>query len=467
MEPLAPGDAESRDVLDVFCYLACMGPDAFERPRAADLLGLVTPDKAKTIASLVDTDSRQAASRRVGGLLADRLCARGAGSGRAVGAVLPSLLDADVEAGFSVLKALAAAAPPSVARDLSDMLLALTVAEAGAACRSLGADSGSAGQAAGPVARLRYLVSVLAALDLDAPGRARLFLALSQTLENAEILRAVVLTAIFPARSDEATAVLTEGNEDAVRAVLEGAASRPRGKAEFYEACKAVMSLGVRRGLPALARVYRLLSARAGAGNLRAMSSMVRAAVLLALEEAAASRRGLASQLPEGAEPWTLHLLALVAPGLKEPGRSAVCEFLMDEAAARLRSCAVDDGDADAFVQAVVAAAVLHADPTSMGAKARRMVMDAAAALHVRAQAWGAGAATVAGAATTDDSARVFRKVVGAIASEFRRRDALASSLAPVMPFVDGFAPGRPPVTGTGLEQAWAPSPMSVPSPAP
>jgi hypothetical protein len=435
---------DPREVTEVFTWLACLGAEAFEPGTARALVASRSaPGRESIVDTLLDPLCRDAVSRDIGARLADGATERG------LSALLPCLLAADTEVGFTVLRHLAVATPRPRAADLSEMLLSLTVAEGLAAQRSVGSGNDrEAVRPLRPLARLRYLVGVMAALDLDAAARSRLFLALSQTLDDADVMHAMVLTSLFPAGTDEGVAVLLDGNDDAVRAVLEGAAARPRGKSEFYTACKAVMALGLRQGLPVLARVYRQIASGAAADrtNLRAMASMVRASVLLAVESATGSRKGLATALPEEADTWTLHLLTLVAPGVKEPERSALCAWLVGQAGVRLRTGRLAEDEADVMVEVVVGASVLHGRPDEMGAEVRRTVLEAMGSLHVRLQ-------TLAGPTADDlESARVFCKTVGAIGAEFRRRQPLASSLTAVMPMVSDLDQRRV----TGQQAAWA-----------
>lgn len=413
---------ESTDLLDIYCYLACMGPEAFSRSNCAQHLGLLRAHSARAAEAILDETARQETSRRLAGLLAERLSR--VGSGRAVGPLLAALVDSDVEAGFTVLKELAAAAPAPIATDLSDVLLSLLIAE-GRACPA--AES----------RRVVYLLSVLAELALSSEGRARAFLALTQNLQDRNALYMLLPSRLYPARPEEGATVLTDGNDDAVEAVLLGATVRPRGKAEFHETCKFVMAQGA--GLSVLGRVHRILTRRLKPQDARSLSATVRAVVLGWLE----GTRRVIAHLPEEADTWTLNLLAMVVSGLKEPSRSLACEYVLKGASALLKSNALSGGnailedDALAFVQAVVTAAAVHSTPEVASAMARRMVMDAAAAMHVRAP--------------DHKAARAFGKMVLSMQSEFRRRAPLSSALTPVMPFLTAFVPDQAQANGSDV----------------
>ena len=436
-------ESRARDLVEVFGYLACLGPEAFEPDTARSLIAAHSGGKrAELVAEILHPEQRDAVSRELGALLADRLVNRGPEGSRGIATLLPCFLAVDAEIGFGVLRYLALALSRVHAPDMAEVVLSLTIAEGQIARGAMKRpeDDADVSRSLKSLGRLRYLVSVMAALDLDPTGRARLFLALSQSLEDLEVMRAMVLTSLFPAGSAEGMAVLTSGNDDALRALLEGSASRPKGKSEFYAACKATMDLGLAQGLPTLGRVYRLLSGPPeqgsngpGLANLRAMASMVRAPVLLAVEAAATTRRGLVTQLPESPDVWTLHLLALIAPGVKEPNRSSLCEYLVDRGGMVLRTGRLDDAAGDALVQVLVGASVLHARPESMGSEVRRTILDAMGAMHVRLQ-------SSSGPSEDDlDAARTFQRAVAAVGHEFRRRQALASSLAQVLPLVAGL----------------------------
>lgn len=426
---------EARDMLEIYCYLACMGPDAFEREKAVELVTAHSgPDRALMVGTLLDPGRREARSRELGHLLAENLSNRERDTGNVVSALLPALVSADTGNGFTVLKNLAAASSHAVADAFSEVLLSLTVADSSAIHADRPTFLEGEEDKSRAMDRLRYLVEVITSLNLDAPARTRLFLALSQTLEDGELIRDIVLTSIFPSGSSESTSVFLEGNDKALKAVLNGAASRPNGKAEFYGACRAVMEMGFDRGLPALARVYRLLTGPES--GLRAMSSMVRAAVLLSLESASGRIKDISTLLPETPDLASLDLLTVVAPGIKEPHRSMLCDYLIMGSGQILQQGRVTADDHETFSQVVIGASVLHNDSERAGAQVRKMFLDTAGNLHVRLQA-SSGKSAEGDAAC--DSIHPFRRIVEIVSGEFRRRESLSTCLTNVMPLLSGF----------------------------
>ncbi len=417
---------EARDVLDTYCFLACMGPEWLDPDRAArSVRSCGDPDRVPWLGRLLDPSERPARSREIGCLLAETLAGRGRETASALASLLPALERADTGAGFTVLRHLAAAASPVLAEELSEVLLSMVVAEATG-------NGDPEHDRTRRVERLRYLLSVLARLSLAPASRSRLFLALSQTLEAGEAVRDVVLSSLFPSGGDEGLAVLAQGGERALRAVIAGAAARPNGKSEFYATCRSVMDMGLHQGLPVLGRVYRLLDL--GDGGHRALAAMVRASLLLAMERAIVNGTKVRRLLPETPDLPCLDLLTVVTPGVAEPARTEVCEYLLEGAGRILRGLGVTRDDCDSFVQVVVGAVVLHREPDRAGAEVRKMILDTAGVLHVRAQT-GLGAL---------DAVEPFRTVVGLLAAEFRRRQALTTCLAPVLPLVTDFAPPDP-----------------------
>ncbi len=422
---------EARDLVEVYCFLACMGPEWLDLERAARHITRVHPqtgvedgpiqgeDTTRVLASLLDPAQRPARSREVGCLLAETLACRGRETATVLASLLPALSQADLKAGFTVLRHLAAAASPSLAEEMADILLSMIVAEQARHKRG-GEDDHER------LARLRYLLSVMTRLSLAPASRSRLFLALSQSLEPGDALRDVLLGSLFPSGAEEAMTVVTQGGERALKAVIAGAAARPNGKSEFYATCRTIMDLGLRQGLPVLARVYRLLDFRDG-GH-RALASMVRASLLLAVERAAVRGDKVRRLLPDNPDLPCLDLLTVIAPGVAEPARTEVCDYLIEGAGRIIRSLRLAQDDCDTFVQVLVGAVVLHRDPVRAGSEVRRMVLDAAGTLHVRAQ-YG------------PEAVGPFQTVVRRLAAEFRRRQALAACLAPVLPLVADFAP--------------------------
>lgn len=417
---------EARDLLEIYCFLACMGPESLDPDRAArSIRSHQGPDRVRWLGRLLDPSERPARSREIGCLLAETLAGRGRETASVLASLLPALVRADTAAGFTVLRHVAAAASPALAEELSEVLLSMVVAE------SIGDGDPERGRT-DRVERLRYLLSVLTRLSLAPASRSRLFLALSQTLDAGEAVRDVILGSLFPSGVDEGLAVVAQGGERALRAVIAGAAARPNGKSEFYATCRSVMDMGLHQGLPVLGRVYRLLDLRDG-GH-RALAAMVRASLLLAVERAVVNGTKVRRLLPDTPDLSCLDLLTVVTPGIAEPARTEVCDYLIEGAGRILRGLGVTRDDCDSFVQVVVGAVVLHREPDRAGAEVRKMILDTAGVLHVRAQT-GLGAL---------DAVEPFQTVVSLLAAEFRRRQALTTCLAPVLPLVADFAPPDP-----------------------
>ncbi len=399
----------------MFAYLACMGPSAFEPATARRLVGGGTADPAHlpSVDRVTDGANRVAVSQEVGLVLADVLSGRAQATSLDLGAILPALVNADIAHGFTVLRDLATAATPALAEPLGDILLNLVVST-----RHDPAGNGD-GQA-----RQAYLIEAVTTLPLDSLARTRMFLALSQTLTSPDLVDAVVMSNLFPGQPEDAIAILSEGNDDALRTLLHGALVREDGRDLFFAACKAAVDLGPARGIPLLARLDPLL--HEDETGLRALESTVRATVLGAVERALARSRQEPTWLPIDPDASTLRLLSIVSPGLKEPGRTTVCEWILDRAADRMRH----ETETAALVEALVGAALMHETPTAAGTKVRKALLEAAGTLRIRIVA--------VGTPTAEDfaRARAFERFAGLLGNEFRRRRPLAAVLEGVLPYL-------------------------------
>ena len=440
MAPRVPVLPEGRrvdlhDLLEIHAFLACQGPGVFQ-PATAWFRLMPDPDHGALVDWLLDPAHRDDASVLLGDQLASSLSVRGRDAVSALGGLVLPLVAVDAALGFQVTRCAAAAMPASVAAGFGECLQTLALAEGG-----MDEDAEESDNLARRD-RLGCLLEALAALELPAEARARRFLALSQTLPSALVRDLVVPTALFPATPVEGATVLAEGNDAALRALLHGATTRPRGRAEFFEACKVALEPSLEAGQLVLGRVTRLLAA--GDASARALESLVRAALLPVLERCAAKGAGPAGRVPPEADTWTLRLLAVVAPGLPEPHRSALCDVVVTRAGDLLRAGRVGTVDADAFVEALVNAAVLHADPDRPAAEVRRMLLDAAGALRLQLFASERPAESVF------DVSMAFEHVVAGLGAEFRRRRTLALSLGGILPIVaDLSAPGNLAQAGT------------------
>lgn len=412
-------DATAQETLEVFAFLACMGPQAFDPERA---LRMVCPPGADAgrvacVARITAVETREVVSWEVGSLLAEVLSHRARVSSLDLGEILPAILDADVGRGYEVLRNLAQAAPPALALSLGDILLNLALAS-----RPEGPANGDG------LTRLRILIEALALLPVVRRERTRLFLALSQTLRCDEAIDGVIASDLFPAHPEDVLQVLMEGNDDALRTLVRGVLAREGGRDEFMEACKAAMQLEPGTGIPLLARLDPLL--HESEPGMRALESMVRGAVLARVERSLARSRHVALWMPSEPDARMLRLLSRVVSGLKEPGRTVACDWILERAAAHpLR----DDHQSDAtgaLVEVIVGAALMHSDPPGAGARVRQFLLKEAASLRVRVLA-------VQTPTQEDlDRARAFERFAALLGSEFRRRRPLASALERILPHV-------------------------------
>ena len=192
------------------------------------------------------------------------------------------------------------------------------------------------------------------------------------------------------------------------------------------------MGIGLSDGLPLLARLYRIVCH--GSARLSPLASLVRASLLLALERSA-SHAPEGEVLPAKPDVWCIHLLTMVAPGLREATRQSLCAYLADCVEAALPDAIRDPAAADVLVQATVSLSVLFRSPADIGDRIRRAVLQTSGTLHARLQATAMPAEADLAAAAT------FRRMVVDLDAEFRRRDALRSCLTAVVPLVfEGFA---------------------------
>lgn len=413
--PAAGGNASPQQTLELYAYLACMGPDAFDPSTARRLVcgPMSRPAHRAAVDRLTDVVNRDSVSREVGLALAGVLSQRARVSSLELGGILPRMLSVDLARGFAVLHELAVAATPALAEPLGDILMNLAF--------SAQPDPATNGDGR---TRQAFLIETLTTLPLDAPARTRMFLALSQTLRAPDLIRDILSSSLFPAEPEDALAVLAEGNDDALRTLLQGALVRDDGREAFLAACKAAVEPGPARGIPLLARLDPLL--HAGEAGLRTLESAVRATVLGAVERALARDRQVSAWMPDDPDPNTLRLMALVSPGLQEPGRTLVCDWILDRAAARMRH---ESGYA-ALVEALVGAASMHERPTAAGIRVRKALLEAAGALRIRIVAVGTPA--------PEDlaRARAFEQFAGRIGTEFRRRRPLAGALEGALPYL-------------------------------
>ncbi len=425
---------DPRDLLEMHAWLACLGTESFQ-PAVAWIRLMPDPERGETLDWLLDPANRSAASQAIGTQLSASLVARGRTAQSPLLGLLPGLVAVDAYVGFDVLRQTALAMPASSARDFGEALMTLALAEGAALTKSCEDDP----QALAHRDRLGCLIESLAELDQVSEARARLFLALSQTLAPSLVRSLIVPTKLFPSLAQEGGTVLTEGSDDAVRAMLHGASTRARGRAEFFESCRHVMDTGLDTGLLVLGRISRLLDG--SDRSLRALESLVRAAALTALERCAQKGPGLAKRIPANSDIWTLRLLAVLAPAIPEPGRTVLCDIMIARAGVLLRAMQVGTVDADAFVETVVGSSVLHSSPEIPSAEVRRMLLDVAGQLRV--QLFSAERPPEA----LFDISMAFERIAISLGNEFRRRQSLASALSSVLPIVSDLSNPREALT--------------------
>lgn len=407
---------EALDMLEVYCFLACLGPQWLEKENAAKKVHF-SQDGA-VLDLLLEPSNRQAVSKVLATLFARSLHAKGREGAWCLVSLLPALVDADVFAGFSVLSNLASGLGPTLAEELANTVLSMIVAE-----------NDGIGRGRRPAReanrRIRYLVSILTQLDLSRESRTKLFLALSQILQDDTALRSVVLSPLFPAKPEDGREVLIFGSEKAVRLFIRGAILRPHGKSEFYNLCKVTADLELAQGLDIFGKVYALLDM--SDGGERGLAAIVRGWLLLALENQARDGQ-LLRVLPPTVQPRSLSLLAIVAAGLKEPMRTQLCNYLIETAGSCLSSLNFLPDEWEYLAQVLITAVVLHFEPARAGARVRQILLDTAGALRVRSILNAAQNLRVA-----------FSALVQNLHTEFRRRERLACCLEPVLPFLREF----------------------------
>lgn len=420
--------ADAQELLETFCYLACLGPDAFRKERIAEVVGLAAvPDRQALVENLANPDLRLSASLAVGRRLAAVLETRGRPATFDLGGMYPALVQIDVALGFRSLVALARFAGTELSCHLADPLLALALSEA---------DSGGAG-GTDASSRFRYLVEVLGSLDSDRDERTRLFLALAQTLKDPERRQDILVSNLFPGTPEAVGAVLRDGNNDALLAVLEGAATRSSGRTEFLDGCRTLLDADLAVALPIMGRLDHLLRLPVSNGHepgYRPLVSALRAAVLVAIERDPGGSPGLVKRLAAVDDVPTLRLLSIVTPGIAEPMRSSICESLLCAGSGILRSGNVADGNSLALVEVLVSATVLHRDPVKAGATVRKALVETAGLLRVQLQA------RVPPDPACTDAARIFEGIALGVAAEFRRRNALTTCLIGALPLISDLS---------------------------
>lgn len=405
-------DLAGREILDVFTYLACLGPKYFEYQVACKLLCREDDpsfdSKKATVAHIVSIENRDLVSWEVGSLLAGVLSEREHVPTRELGEILSCFLQLDLERGFETVVNLARYASPDLALNLGAILLNIVLA---ASLDDI--DNSTAND---------MVIKALAQLDIPANERTRLFLALSQTLTSQQALETTLESDLFPQTDDDVIQVLNEGNDLALTALVRGILQMDGAREHFMGICKTVMELEPSTGIPLLARLTPILSA--SEPGILALEATVRGAVLHKVELMFKRSKDVNSWMPKEPDVTVLLLMSLISPGLNEPDRTNLCEWVLDHSMAhtsRLQNGAT-------LIEAIVGAALMHSDPQRVGVIVRRGLLDIAASLRVRVMA-------VDSPSEEDwDRVRRFERFSAQLGSEFRRRRPLADLLERIMP---------------------------------
>ena len=406
--------AADRDLLELYMYLCCLGPEVFSYERATRL---PLPEKYRGfLEQIVLKESKCEVSRKVGLLLSASLALKNKDAHRALGEIAALLLDVDVKCGYDVLKHMCASLPEHISGSCGEVLLSLAISIEKAL--RLGK------QNCEDVSKLRYLICCLSSLKLEPKARSRLFLALVQSLETQDVFQDIILTSLYPDAAQEALGCLLSGNGKVASLLLRGAKMRPNGKSEFYSVCKAVMEVAPAKGLCLLGRMYHSLVS--GDGEVRALQSFIRASVFIGIEKLIAERRDFQEVFGKDLPLPALALLTVVLPGMQEPHKSAMCEFVLSSVFDRLKSQELVVDDVQMYATTIIGATVNHCDPNKAGGMVRKGFMDANGQIHVRLES-----STEFGAPRTQYG--VFLRILQEVTREFRRRNSTAKTLEPIV----------------------------------
>lgn len=407
----------AQDLLDLYCYVVCLGPPHF----SPDLRKHVqsSSEALDALERLLDPSHRHEVSREIGRLLAKRFSRLDGLNHLYI--FIPRIIEMDLKFGFAVAKSFVSSCPPSITKDVADTLLSLLAAKT----------RRPQGNGESNIKQIRYILSLMTFLHLDAEERTRLYLALTQLLEGHDAFLEVIADSLFPSSPKEALSVFLQGRDCTLRFFLAQIARRPTGKAEFFAACRGLTDLGLHTGLSVLARVYKILNQ--AEGPQRALAPIVRATLLLSIEATLAKGSRLSLLLPNPCDLAAAYLLALVAPGIPEPHRSELCDFLLDQAGHAFRSLSISTSDVEPFTEVVTAAAILHQDQGKAQKEVIRLILEAAGALHVRLQN--------RRHEDPDAPLTAFRKVLSRLFYEFRGRPAFSLCLSKVIGALGDLAP--------------------------
>jgi hypothetical protein len=404
-------------MLDLYLYLCCLGPDVFSHEK---VMRLPLPEKYRALLEeIVREETKGELSRKVGLLLSASLALKGSDARFALAEIGPFILNVDVRCNYDVLKHMCASLPEHVSARCGEVLLSLAIAtEKGL---RLGRNSPE------EILKLRHLVCALSCLKLEAKARSRLFLALVQNIETCEVFQDILLTTLYPDAPQEALECLLLGNNKVASVFMGGARQRPNGKSEFYAVCKAVMEVAPVQGLSVLGRMYYSLAR--GDGEARGLQAMIRASVFIGIEKVIKNGQDFQEVFGNACPLPALALLTVVLPGIQEPQKTAICEYVLSRVFDSLRSEEIVSDDIHTFAMTIIAATVNHSDPNKAGVIVRGGIMDANGRLQVRLQD-----------GTGSDESRlqhhVFLRIVEEVTRELTRRASTAGILEPIMPIL-------------------------------
>jgi|GEM_PF-4766480 len=406
-----------RDLVDLYLYLCCLGPDVFSPERARRL-----PLPAKyheLLEHIIRQETKGEVSRKVGLLLSASLAMKGDDARFALGEIAPYILTVDVQCGYDVLRHMCASLPEYASAKCGEVLLSLAIAiEKGI---KLGRKSQE------EISKLRHLICAVSCLRLDAKARSRLFLALVQNFETCEVFQDILLTSIYPETAKEALDCLLSGNNKVASVLMGGAKQRPNGKSEFYAVCKAVMEVAPMEGLSVLGRMYQSLGK--GGGEARALQAMIRASVYIGMEKVIKNGLDFQEVFGKPCPLPALALLSVVLPGIQEPHKTALCEYVLSTVFDLLKAEDLASDDIQTYATTIIAGTVNHSDTNRAGAMVREGIMDANGRFQVRLLSEG-----------DSEQARtryhVFLRVVEEVAKELTRRASTASVLEPIVPIL-------------------------------
>lgn len=416
-------DIDLNDLTEIYCSLACLGANSFSKL----IIGAAFTTKSENTKDMIieilsDKRARKMASKVMGETLAEKLVRKGEDISLAFGSILESLLDSDIQNGFLVLPNLCETIPPEYASTVANVFVAYI------SSRFRTSELFIPPPLESPEVwrkKFAHCLHCLSLLRLDEIERVRLFLSLSQSIANTDFLRSLVISPLFPSNSGESKAVIMEGNDNALYAILLGASVRDDGKALFYMMCKALLDENLKDVLPYLGRLHKIL--HQGSFDKHPLSTIMRASLLLALERHL-EKYPLTKILPEDPNIWVLNLLSTVVAGLVDPQRSKICEYIIMQLGKGLKDTLKHLDEIELLKNTLITACVLHNQSATVGGMIRLMLVQTAASLRIQGM-------------MTENKDNVlftrYEQLIKDLTWEFRRRRDFANILEPVLPIIE------------------------------